>query len=38
MRYLPGEPHQLPGNRTGLENYHSRHLNMRSTAGLESSR
>jgi enoyl-CoA hydratase/carnithine racemase len=26
MRYLPGDPHQLPGGRTALENYQSRHF------------
>jgi len=26
MRYLPGEPHQLPGHRRDLASYHARHF------------
>ncbi len=34
MRYLPGESHQLPVNRTSLANYKSRHFQYESNGGI----
>lgn len=34
MRYLPGEPHELPGNRTNLGGYHARHFLFSVAAGV----
>ncbi|HJW55576.1 MAG TPA: enoyl-CoA hydratase family protein [Burkholderiaceae bacterium] len=34
MRYLPGQPHQLPGNRAMLADYPARHFNFETTNGV----
>lgn len=34
MRYLPGEPHQLPVHRTSLANYKSRHFGYETSGGI----
>ena len=34
MRYLPGQPHQLPGNRQQLSDYQAKHFHFEVAAGV----